>query len=254
MPEKLQVAATPKSSNNRPVEVEQAEGRRELFGALFLCIVAILIVRSFLFEPFRIPSASMVPTLRIGDHIFVSKYNFGLSIPFTKIELVRWGAPARGDIVVFLFPKDQSLHYIKRVVGVPGDTVELRGKNLIINGAIVGKEPVEDKNLISEITGDDNFTGEIYKESLDNVVHYVKYSKSMLHEFPRNSPPQVIPENHFFVIGDNRDDSYDSRSWGPVPRENIKGKAQMVWMSLDEKGAWNQLTKIRWHRCGILIH
>jgi signal peptidase I len=118
------------SSEEATVKIEQAEGRRDLVRALVLCLVAVILVRSFLFEPFKIPSSSMMPTLRIGDHIFVSKFNYGLSIPFTKIEFAAWGAPKRGEIIVFLFPRDESLHYIKRVLGVPGDRIEFRGKDI----------------------------------------------------------------------------------------------------------------------------
>src|SRR5947209_5520912 len=112
---------------------EHVEGRRDLMRALFFCLLAVVVVRSFLFEPFKIPSSSMVPTLRIGDHIFVSKFNYGLSLPFTKLEFLAWSAPKRGDVIVFLFPRDESLHYIKRVIGVPGDKVVFKGKDLYVN-------------------------------------------------------------------------------------------------------------------------
>src|SRR6478752_4034871 len=112
------------------VAAQHADGRRDLFRALLICLLAVVIVRSFLFEPFKIPSSSMVPTLKIGDHIFVSKFDYGLSLPFTKLELVTWGGPKRGEVIVFLFPRDESLHYIKRVIGIPGDRVEFRGKQL----------------------------------------------------------------------------------------------------------------------------
>lgn len=221
--------------------------------ALFLCLLAVVVVRSFLFEPFKIPSSSMVPTLKIGDHIFVSKFNYGLSIPFTKFEFVAWGTPKRGDVIVFLFPRDESLHYIKRVVGVPGDRVEFKGKDLIINGEKVPKVRITEATEIEKITGSTDFTGELYRETLGKSVHYVKYSSNLAYDFSRNNQVEIVPPEKFFVAGDNRDDSYDSRSWGYVPRENIKGRAQMIWLSLDQEENWGKLTKIRWGRCGTLI-
>jgi len=235
-------------------KLEAKQSRRDLMRALGLCLVAVLIVRSFLFEPFKIPSSSMVPTLKIGDHIFVSKFSYGLSVPFSKYELIRWGEPKRGDIIVFLFPRDESLHYIKRVVGVPGDLIEFRGKEVIVNGEPLSKDLMADEALIQEVVGEKDFSGELFKEKIGSLTHYVKYSKRTAYEFSRNTGPQAVPDDQYFVVGDNRDDSYDSRSWGFVPRENIKGKAQVIWMSLDQGEAWGKLSKVRWGRCGTLIH
>lgn len=232
---------------------EQIEGRRELFKALGFCLAAVIVVRSFLFEPFKIPSSSMVPTLRIGDHIFVSKFNYGLSIPFTKVEFLRWSAPKRGDVVVFLFPRDESLHYIKRVVGIPGDRIEFRDKDLIINGEVVPKEPVTDQAEVDFVLATAAETSELYRERLGDAVHYVQYSKKKLQSLSRIGHEEVVPEGSYFVVGDNRDESYDSRSWGVVPRENIKGLAQIVWLSLDQKQSWGSSGKIRWDRSGMLI-
>lgn len=215
--------------------------------ALALCLIAVVVVRSFFFEPFKIPSSSMVPTLRIGDHIFVSKFNYGLSVPFTKVEFLRLGEPKRGEVIVFLFPRDESLHYIKRVVGVPGDRIQFRGRELFINDEPVEKEPVTDPAVVGDLTG------LLYKEKLGGVTHYVKYSSTPLYDFSGVSRTEIVPADKFFVMGDNRDDSYDSRSWGFVPRENIKGRAQMIWLSLDQEHGWG-LDKVRWDRCGTLIH
>lgn len=231
---------------------EQLEGRKDLIRALFLCLLAVIFVRSFVVEPFKIPSSSMVPTLKIGDRIFVSKFNYGLSIPFTKFEFVRFGAPKRGQVIVFLSPRDESLHYIKRVVGVPGDTIEFDGKEIKINGEIVPKEQVTDSATIDKVMGSVEASGEIYRETLGSN-HYVRYSKGAMGEFSRGKQVETIPDDKFFVVGDNRDDSYDSRSWGYVPRENIKGRALLVWLSLDADGGWNSMEKIRWDRCGTII-
>jgi len=233
---------------------EQLEGRRDLLRALFLCICAVVIVRSFLFEPFKIPSSSMVPTLKIGDHIFVSKFKYGLSIPFTKFEFLAWSTPKRGEIIVFLFPRDESLHYVKRVVGVPGDRLEFKGKDLFINGELVLKERITDPGIIQRVTGNPDLVGEVYREMLGNSAHYVIYSKGAISDFARSSRVEVLAADKFFVVGDNRDESYDSRSWGYVPRENIKGRAEVIWLSLDQEESWGKMSKIRWSRCGTVIH
>jgi len=229
---------------------EQMEGRRDLVWALLFCLLAVVVVRSFLFEPFKIPSSSMVPTLRIGDYIFVSKFSYSLVLPLTKLELVRTGTPNRGDVIVFLSPRDESLHYIKRVVGIPGDRVEFKGKDLIINGELVPKTRVTDPAVIERVTGSKEISGELYEETLGDV-HYVKYTKATA-DFPRTTAPEVVPENQFFVAGDNRDDSYDSRSWGYVPRENLKGRARMIWLSIEDEANWGA-DKVRWKRCGTPI-
>lgn len=244
------VTATPASVLGKSIEQEQ--GKKDLVKALVVCFSVVVLVRSFLFEPFKIPSSSMVPTLKIGDHIFVSKFFYGLTLPFLKIELVGWSAPKRGDIIVFLFPRDESLHYIKRVVGVPGDTIEFQGRDLIINGTAVKKEPVTDDALVKDAVGDSVPPGEIYKEFLGSTVHLVRY-KGVGNDLNRLVPKETVPPNSFFVMGDNRDDSYDSRSWGFVPRENIKGRAEMIWLSLDQSNS-SGTRAVRWSRCGTLVH
>lgn len=232
---------------------EHAESRKDLVRALVLCVLAVIFVRSFLFEPFKIPSSSMVPTLKIGDHIFVSKFNYGLSLPFTKIEFAKWSQPERGDIIVFLFPRDESLHYIKRVVGVPGDEISFKGKDLYVNGELVQKELVATEAEVENVLGLGQKPGMLYKEKLGDALHYVKYSNTNSYEISGLDKIETVPPDKFFVMGDNRDDSYDSRSWGFVPRENIKGRAQMIWLSLDQEEAWGA-DKIRWSRVGTLIH
>ncbi|MCB0418755.1 MAG: signal peptidase I [Bdellovibrionaceae bacterium] len=231
---------------------EQVQGRRELMKALGFCIAAVIIVRSFIFEPFKIPTSSMVPTLQIGDHIFVSKYNYGFSIPFTRILFAKWGGPARGDVIVFLFPKDESVHYIKRVLGVPGDKIQFKGKEILINGEEIPKEKVEDPEILKRLT-DGTDSVEVYRETISGKDHYVRYSTKKHHQLLRIEQEEVVPEGHYFVVGDNRDESYDSRSWGLVPRNYIKGKAQAIWLSLDPGESWGT-DKIRWNRTGIAIH
>ena len=244
---------TQSTAKARSVNTEQAQGKRDLIKALVVCFSIVVLVRSFLFEPFKIPSSSMVPTLKIGDHIFVSKFFYGLTLPFLKVELVGWSSPKRGDIIVFLFPRDESLHYIKRVVGIPGDVIEFKGKDLVINGNIIKREPVLDTTLPTQAGGETYPSGELYKEYLDNTIHLVRYKSGTTGDLNRLVPKETVPPNKFFVMGDNRDDSYDSRSWGFVPRENIKGRAEMIWLSLDQSNS-SGTRAVRWSRCGTLIH
>lgn len=233
--------------------IELREARRDLFKALLFCLLAVVVVRSFLFEPFKIPSSSMVPTLHIGDHIFVSKFHYGLSIPFTKIELVSWSGPKRGEVIVFLFPRDESLHYIKRVVGLPGDKVVFKGRDLYVNGELIHKEKASQEVVQSVEQSVPGIKGDFFKENLFGREHLVRYTGSSEYNLEGlQSREEEVPANHYFVAGDNRDDSYDSRSWGFVPRENIKGRAEVIWLSLDSEQGWG-LSKIRWNRCGTLV-
>lgn len=230
---------------------DPAAARKELVRALVICLVAVIIVRSFIFELFKIPSSSMIPTLKIGDHIVVSKFNYGFAVPLTSWEFLSWGNPKRGDVVVFIYPKDDSLYYIKRVVGVPGDKIQFKGKDLWVNDQPVPKTLVTDEKERSAVLGSGD--GKLYSEEIHGVKHYVVYSDAP-DDFSRSQEPHTVAEGHFFVLGDNRDDSYDSRSWGDVPRHNIRGKAQMIWISLDRDASWGSSQKVRWGRGMTIIH
>jgi len=243
----------PEASPGRNLS-DDVEGRRDIARTLFLSLLAVVLVRAFLIEPFKIPSSSMMPTLRIGDHIFVSKFSYGLSIPFTKIEFAAWAEPKRGDVVVFLFPKEETLHYIKRVVGVPGDRLEFKGKSIYVNGEIVKAERVTDPALVAKLIGDAEPSADVYREYLGSAIHFIKHSNRKTYDFSSDTQVEIVPPDKFFVLGDNRDDSYDSRSWGLVPRDHLKGKAQVIWLSLDHDAPWTGVGKIRWPRCGTLIH
>jgi signal peptidase I len=211
-------------------------------------LLAVLIIRSVVAEPFRIPSGSMVPTLEIGDYIIVNKFAYGLRFPFTTHRLLPVGDPDAGDIIVFKWPGDLSVDYIKRVVAVPGDEVLVRHNQLYVNGTRVEKEFVEDYSFV-----DDNCTAapaELYNETFDGERHTILYSPGTggrLSEFG----PFTVPEGEVFVMGDNRDNSSDSRAWGTVPRINIKGKALVVWLSWDHCDG--KLGTLRLRRFGTVL-
>ncbi len=193
-------------------------------------IVAVLFIRTFIFEPFRIPSGSMVPTLQIGDFVAVTKFSYGIWLPFVRKEVVDLGDPARGDVIVFRYPKDESQNYIKRVVAIPGDTIEVRNNQIILNDQVQGWELAED--AYSFVNGDCRASVQRRNiETFDDVPHDVLVG---LRPGPlANKPAREIPEGHVFVMGDNRDNSQDSRDWGLVRFDQIKGKAHIVVLSLD---------------------
>ncbi len=236
-------------------DVEEArEERRDILRTLVLCLLAVFVVRAFIIEPFKIPSSSMLPSLRIGDHIFVSKFDFGLALPFTNFHFLRWSGPDRGDVVVFLFPRDEWVHYVKRVVGLPGDKIEIRGRDVRVNGKSIERVPF-DKARYPELAGVENLGGELFVETLGDVKHLVRFSRPD----PANpqlseSSSEIVPPDRYFVMGDNRDESYDSRSWGFVPRSYLRGKARMIWLSLNSESTATGLGKIRWDRCGTVVY
>lgn len=191
--------------------------------SFFPVLLVVLVLRSFVVEPFQIPSGSMRPTLEIGDFILVSKFAYGLRLPVVHTEILDLGEPERGDVMVFRFPSDPSVNFIKRVVGLPGDRIRYEGKQLYING-----KPVP-KTLLAE--GPAEAPGELmYTEQLGEVEHHI-------YNNPRDFGPQmrelIVPEGHYFTMGDNRDHSNDSRYWGFVPEANVVGRAFAVWMHWD---------------------
>lgn len=213
----------------------------EYSGSFFPVIALVFILRSFLFEPFKIPSSSMVPTLQIGDLILVNKFTYGIRLPVVNKKIIDINTPQRGDVMVFKYPKDISLDYIKRVVGVPGDKVEYRNKKLSINGKDVSYKHLPDyldeEHLTYSKQFEENLTGVAHRIlNDDRAPAYVPNPDA----FPRkelcsyNSEGFVctVPAGHYFMMGDNRDNSLDSRYWGFVPDEYIVGKAFFVWMNL----------------------
>lgn len=218
--------------------------------SLGLAILLVLMIRSSVIEPFRIPSGSMIPTLLIGDHIFVNKFAYGIMLPFTDwlmdepVYLVRRGEPQSGDIIVFRYPKDESVYYIKRVIGTPGDTIELRDKQLYINGEPVPREALPEprqKEIITDIdTGQYHRASlELYHEELASADPVVMIDQDNF--LGDNFGPVTVPAEQYFVMGDNRDFSNDSRFWGFVPMENVKGKAFLIWFSIWFNPDWGEL-------------
>jgi signal peptidase I len=215
-------------------------------AGLFPVILVVFLLRSFLFEPFKIPSGSMIPTLQVGDLILVNKYHYGVRLPVLNTQVIENHHPQRGDVVVFRYPVDPRVDYIKRVVGVPGDEVSYLNKKLMING-----QPVPVKSLPEQYDDESRFYAQQFSEHLGNVDHTIQlfsqagfFDVARVKDFPhkdqcRYSPEGVVckvPPGHFFAMGDNRDNSEDSRYWGFVPEENIVGKAFYVWMNFGNLG------------------
>jgi len=225
---------------------------REYVEAIVVAVLIALCLRSFVIEAFKIPSGSMIPTLKIGDHIFVNKFIYGLRIPYTKIRFFQFRTPKRGEVIVFIFPNDNSKDYIKRVVGTPGDTLEMKQGTLFINGEPVSKVVQAERAILKDIENQEALN--LYKETTGQTTHYTLYYTPSYKE-PEDFGPITIPPNKLFVMGDNRDNSSDSRAWRFVPMENIKGKALFVWLSLNTEHTFSflRLPTIRWKRFGKII-
>jgi signal peptidase I len=211
-------------------------------AGLFPVILAVFLLRSFLFEPFKIPSGSMMPTLLTGDLILVNKFTYGLRLPVINTKLTDGTPPARGDVMVFRYPPKPSMDYIKRVVGVPGDEVAYLNKKLTINGQPVSKEAVPeyfDEETMRYLKQYNEKLGNVEHKLLNDDSRRAGLSEVEVTEFPnrdncRYSVEGVVckvPAGHYFMMGDNRDNSLDSRYWGFVPDKNIVGKAFFVWMN-----------------------
>jgi len=209
-------------------------------AGLFPVIVMVFLLRSFLFEPFKIPSGSMIPTLLVGDLILVNKYHYGLRLPVLNTKLTDGTAPQRGDVMVFRYPPKPRLDYIKRVVGVPGDEVAYLNKRLTVNG-----QPVETRQIADFFEEDSMRYVPQFEEKLGERPHRLLIENDRPafvpgaddFQFKQNCRYSVegvvcrVPEGHYFMMGDNRDNSLDSRYWGFVPDQNIVGKAVLVWMN-----------------------
>jgi signal peptidase I len=214
----------------------------EYSRSLFPVLLIVLLFRSFLFEPFKIPSGSMIPSLLIGDFIVVNKFAYGLRLPVLNRKVVALGDPERGDVAVFRYPVDTSVNFIKRVVGLPGDTITYRDKQLYVNGnavALAEQGPYRSNEVKCSTPRRDarRLTEQLGSESHDILLHDSAVGVDR---------QWVVPEGHYFMMGDNRDRSNDSREWGFVPEENLVGRAVGIWLNFDfQQGCadWSRVGK-----------
>lgn len=232
---------------------DRAEGRKsygflqkiittmsDFTAGIFPILFLVLLLRSFLFEPFRIPSGSMLPTLHLGDFIIVNKYSYGLKLPIWGTQILSVGQPQRGDVVVFRFPKDESVDYIKRIVGLPGDVV-----TIVNNEVRVNNQPLKkiDKGVYKGKQW--QYIGGVAREYEErNVGMLDDKDYSILWDIngsPLYDQVYRVPEGHYFVMGDNRSNSNDSRYWGWVPVKNIKGRASYVWLNWYDEFNWSRI-------------
>jgi signal peptidase I len=258
---------------SEPVRVEQKDARSmgkakesgfvaELVKVLVQALVIALIVRTVLFQPFNIPSGSMIPTLQVGDYLFVSKYAYGYSRYSLPLGLDLFSGrifaspPKRGDVIVFKLPRNTGDDYIKRLIGLPGDKIQMKEGRLYINGEIVPREPIE------KVTYRGTRDVPTYRETLPGGVSHTIIQIESDHGFYGNTGVYEVPSNHYFMMGDNRDDSSDSRvspdqsGVGYVPFENLVGRAEVIFFSVDGAPAWAVWEwpwTVRWNRLFQLV-
>jgi len=212
-----EVAAAVEEILKEPLAIEYAK-------SFFPVLVIVLIFRSFLIEPFQIPTGSMIPTIEVGDFILVNKYAYGVRLPIIGTKILEVEDPDRGEVIVFI-PPHENKYYIKRVIGLPGDTVRYEDKNLYVNGELIIKNYAE-SIMVETSIGD--LPGVLYSETINGVEHAIQNIDAVGRQRTRTT--WVIPNGHYFMMGDNRDNSSDSRVWGTVPNEDVVGKAVAVWM------------------------
>ena len=256
-------------------EVTQEKKESSVFDLAVVLLQAVaiaIVIRIFLFQPFNIPSGSMIPTLLVGDYLFVSKYSYGYSrysFPF-GLDLfqgrILFSDPHRGDVIVFKTPRDNSTDYIKRLIGLPGDRIQMIGGILHVNGEAVKRERVAD--VVEDTKCGPNQVVHQYRETLPNGVSFLTQKLSETCRFGRfgaadDTEVFLVPPHHFFMMGDNRDDSADSRftdgnGVGYVPEENLVERARILFFSIDENASWfapwRWPVEIRWSRIGTVIH
>jgi signal peptidase I len=203
---------------------------REFFPILLL----VFVIRTFLIEPFKIPSGSMMPTLIAGDFIAVNKFAYGLRLPVFNKLIYKIGSPQRGDVFVFHYPKDPSIDYIKRVIGVPGDTIRYESKKLFINNQELSQSYLGEYEY--QLNADLSLKAKEFLETNNNLSHSI-----LIHDIPSETIEFTVPEGHYFAMGDNRDNSSDSRVWGFVPDHLLVGKAFVIWLNFNDFnriGSW----------------
>ncbi len=212
----------------------------EYLGSFFPVLLVVFVLRSFIAEPFRIPSGSMLPTLHIGDFILVNKFSYGIRLPVLNKKVIDVGDPQRGDVVVFRYPRDEETNFIKRLVGLPGDKIEYRQKRLTINGKQIDVEALGE--FSGSQAGEPGLLADMLEEDLSGRKHKILWDEggnNAVFEF-------IVPDGQFFVMGDNRDHSNDSRYWGFVEDRLLVGKAFFIWFNYN-KGSFN------WSRIGDSI-
>jgi len=219
------LAAVP--GTGAPAEERREPRLIEYSKAFFPVILLVFLLRSFVVEPFRIPSGSMLPSLHIGDFILVNKFIYGIRLPIVNMKVIGLSEPSRGDVMVFRFPHDTSINYIKRVVGLPGDQILYKDKKVYVNG-----KPAEQKAAGSaEETSPARSRG--YLQQIDEALGAIEHKIQIDPSRPTTNMSVTVPEGQYFVMGDNRDYSNDSRSWGFVSESNIIGRAFFIWFSWD---------------------
>ena len=214
--------ARARNALHEPIAVEYAR-------SFFPVLLVILLFRSFLAEPFKIPSGSMMPTLLVGDFILVNKFAYGLRLPVLNTKILNVGEPKRGDVFVFRYPKNPKEDYIKRVIGLPGDEITYQNKTLYVNGKEIGETFFGPYSGPSE-PGHPMDSAQVKIENLEGVEHRIMEDPR---SFIGHEGSWKVPAGHYFAMGDNRDNSADSRFWGFVPEENLVGRAFVIWMNID---------------------
>jgi len=228
-------------TSKEPIVVEYA-------NSLFPVFLIVLVLRSFVGEPYEIPSGSMKPTLLIGDYILVSKFSYGVRLPVIDTKIIDIAGPKRGDVFVFRYPEDDETNFIKRAVGVPGDKVRYVNKTLYVNGARaeqtkLGMAPAECPGFFRQ-------PATILQENLFGI----EYQTYVCQQDLGGAIEFTVPNGHYLAFGDNRDNSNDSRGWGFVPERNLVGKAQIIWFSSDSTKGWFSGERFRWSRIGTTLN
>lgn len=224
----------------------------EYFESLLVAVIIAVILRTFVVAAYKIPTGSMIPTLKIGDCLFAWKLPYGMHIPFTGFTLFGPTSPKRGDVVVFKYPDDPSISFVKRVIGLPGDKVEIRQKRVFVNDQMLKYESVpNDDPQLRDIPMLELYI--VQREIIGGLKHYVMFRRG---DDDDSYGPIVIPEGKLFVLGDNRDSSDDSRSWGLVPFGNLEGRSVLIWASFDweRRGRRLGLPRVRSERLFTVIH
>lgn len=225
--ERLQAAKQQAANGGQTLPVEAAAHIMrepwlfETAHSFFPVLAVVWVLRSFIAEPFTIPSGSMIPTLQIGDYVLVNKFAYGLRLPVLGTEILSVAEPQRGDVMVFRFPAKPSINYIKRVIGLPGDHLESRNEVLFINGIEASRE-------LQKALSDEQLGEEIYLENLNGAMHFTREEAGLQPAGPEWT--YTVPAGEYFMMGDNRDNSNDSRFWGPVAEKLIVGRAFYIWM------------------------